>query len=112
MPYYLVTKPCKYVSDGKPHYHPAGSVVELDDTVAAYLVRHIKVTKAPKETVQEKYGALASYVDPLLLSDRELKLHETVDPPPMEIDPIPRVGQSAGVSSSAETENLEKGKSK
>ncbi len=68
MPYYLVTKPCKYVADGKPHYHRAGEIVELNDHVAAYLVRHIKVTKAPKsqkESVQEKYGALASYVDPL-----------------------------------------------
>jgi hypothetical protein len=84
MPFYLVTKPCKYVSHGKPHYHRVGEVVELDDAVAAYLVRNIKVTKQPKQSVKEKYGALASYVDPLLLTDRELKLRETSEPATVE----------------------------
>lgn len=88
MTFYLVTKPCKYVSDGKPHYHRAGEVVELNDHVAAYLVRHIKVTKAPKtpkESLEDKYGALASYVDPLALSDQEIKLRET-EPEPVGIE--------------------------
>lgn len=71
MPYYLVTKPCKYISGGKPYYHPVGAVVELDNTVASYLVRNLKPAKAPKVNVEEKYGALASYVDPLLARETD-----------------------------------------
>jgi hypothetical protein len=84
MTFYLVTKPCKYVANGEPHYHRVGDVVELDDHVAAYLVRRIKVTKAPKvpkQSIEEKYGALASYVDPLALLDHEIKLRETEPEP-------------------------------
>lgn len=98
MPHYLVTKPCKYVSNGKPHYHRAGEIVELNDTVAAHLVRHIKATRLPKGSIKEKYGDIASYVDPLILPDREPKIRET-----------PESGAAPFVP---DTANLEKGNGK
>jgi hypothetical protein len=62
MAHYLVIKPCKYISGGAPYYHRAGEVVELDDQVAAFLVRHIKAHNSPEEILKGKYGALVSYV--------------------------------------------------
>jgi hypothetical protein len=97
MPYYLVTKPCKYALDGKPYYHGAGEIVDLDDEVAAYLVRNITATKSPKESIVDKYGHLASYVDPLLFSDSEIKFRES--------------GELQPVSQVIENQILEKGKS-